>query len=174
MKRIYNFIKKLFYGIVATGSFFTRWILFLMAFVMLYDVIMRYLFNSPTVWAQETCEYMMVFLTFMGLADIQKQKAHIRMDYLYGRFPKNLQRVLKLFFHFLVAMFALFIFFSSFKMAFLALQYGSKSNSLMETPLFLIYAIIPVGMLLLLMQSAIDIVKLIKSRLESDLGKSFK
>jgi len=137
-----------------------------MAFIMLYDVVMRYVFNLPTFWAQETCEYMMVFLTFIGLAETQKQKAHIRMDYLYARFPEKMRKGLNLFFHFLVALFAILIFFSSFKMTLLALQYGCKSNSLMETPLFLMYAIIPVGMILLLMQSIIDIVKSIKSLLD--------
>ncbi len=163
MERINFFLKKLFYGTVAISSISTRWILFFMAFIMLYDVVMRYVFNSPTIWAQETCEYMMVFLTFIGLAEIQKQKSHIRMDYLYGRFPERVQRGLDVFFHFLVAMFALLIFSTSFKMTLLALQYGSRSNSLMETPLFLMYAIIPVGMILLLMQSAIDIIKSIKN-----------
>ncbi len=174
MSYIYNLIKKLFYGIVTLGLVSTRWVLFFMAFVMLYDVVMRYVFNSPTVWAQETCEYMMVFLTFIGLAETQKQKTHIRMDYLYTRFPESLQRWLKLFFDCLVAIFALLIFSSSFKMTLLALQYGSKSNSLMETPLFLMYAIIPVGMILLLMQCLIDIAKSIKSLLGLDLGKGFK
>ena len=163
MERINFFLKKLFYGTVAISSISTRWILFFMAFVMLYDVVMRYVFNSPTIWAQETCEYMMVFLTFIGLAEIQKQKSHIRMDYLYGRFSERVQKGLDVFSHFLVAMFALLIFSTSFKMTLLALQYGSRSNSLMETPLFLMYAIIPVGMILLLMQSAIDIIKSIKN-----------
>ena len=165
MERIYDLIKKLFYGIIASGSICTRWVLFFMAFIMLYDVLMRYVFNLPTFWAQETCEYMMVFLTFIGLAETQKQKAHIRMDYLYARFPENLRKGLNLFFHFLVALFAMLIFFSSFKMTLLAFQYGCKSNSLMGTPLFLVYAIIPVGMILLLMQSIIDIVKSMKSLL---------
>ena len=75
MERINIFLKKLFYGTVALGAVSTQWILFFMAFVMLYDVVMRYVFNLPTVWAQETCEYMMVFLTFIGLAETQKQKA---------------------------------------------------------------------------------------------------
>lgn len=166
MEHIYSLIKKIFYGIIASGSIFTRWVLFIMAFIMLYDVVMRYVFNLPTFWVQETCEYMMVFLTFIGLAETQKQKAHIRMDYLYARFPEKMRKGLNLFFHFLVALFAILIFFSSFKMTLLALQYGCKSNSLMETPLFLMYAIIPVGMILLLMQSIIDIVKSIKSLLD--------
>ncbi|MCD6274373.1 MAG: TRAP transporter small permease [Deltaproteobacteria bacterium] len=174
MEQINNFLKKLFYGTVALGSVSIRWVLFFMAFIMFYDVVMRYVFNSPTVWAQETCEYMMVFLTFIGLAETQKQKAHIRMDYLYTRFPESLRRWLDVFSHFLVALFALLIFSTSFRMTLLALQYGSKSNSLMETPLFLMYAIIPVGMILLLMQCVINIAKSIKSLLGVDSGKACK
>jgi TRAP-type C4-dicarboxylate transport system permease small subunit len=174
MERINNFFKKLFSGTIALASVSIRWALFFIALIMFYDVVMRYVFNSPTVWAQETCEYMMVFLTFIGLAEIQKQKAHIRMDYLYARFPESLRRWLDLFFHFLVAIFALLIFSTSSKMTLLALQYGSRSNSLMETPLFLMYAIIPVGFILLLMQCLIDIAKLMKSLFGFDSGKGCK
>ena len=174
MEQINNFFKKMFHGTVALGAVSIRWVLFFMAFIMFYDVVMRYVFNSPTVWAQETCEYMMVFLTFIGLAEIQKQKAHIRMDYLYTRFPESLRRGMDLFFHFLVALFALLLFSTSLRMTLLALQYGSRSNSLMETPLFLMYAIIPLGFILLLMQCLLDIVKSIKSLLGFDSGKDYK
>jgi TRAP-type C4-dicarboxylate transport system permease small subunit len=173
MKQINFFLKKLFYGVVTLGSISTWWVLFFMASVMLYDVVMRYVFNLPTVWAQETCEYMMVFLTFIGLAETQKQNAHIRMDYLYAMFPETLQRGLNFFFHFLSALFAVLIFASSFKMTLLGLQYGSRSNSLMETPLFLMYAIVPAGMILLLIQSVIDIVKSLKGLPEADSGKDY-
>ncbi len=156
------------------GLVSTRLVLFCMASIMLYDVVMRYVFNAPTVWAQETCEYMMVFLTFIGLAEIQKQKTHIRMDYLYARLPESVQKGLNLFFHCLIAIFALLIFYSSSKMMLLSLQYGSRSNTLMETPLFLMYAIIPVGMILLLIQSIIDIIQSIKSLFGFNLGKDFK
>lgn len=145
-----------------------------MAFVMLYDVVMRYVFNSPTVWAQETCEYMMVFLTFIGLAATQKQKMHIRMDYLYTKFPERVCKFLDMFFHFLTALFALLIFFTSARMTFLAFKYGARSNSLMETPLFLVYAIIPAGMILLLMQCLIDIVQSLKSSFGFNSGKGCK
>ena len=174
MSYSYNLIKKLFNGIVTLGLVSTRLVLFCMASIMLYDVVMRYVFNSPTVWAQETCEYMMVFLTFIGLAEIQKQKTHIRMDYLYARLPESFQRGLDLFFHCLTGIFALLIFYSSFKMTLLSLQYGCKSNTLMETPLFLMYAIIPVGMILLLIQCIIDIIQSIKSLSGFNLGKDFK
>ena len=65
------------------------------------------------------------------------------------------------------------IFASSFKMTLLALQYGSRSNSLMETPLFLVYAIVPAGMILLLIQTVIDIVKSFKGLPEAVSGKDY-
>ena len=40
-----------------------------------------------------------------------------------------------------------------------AYRYDSLSNSLLETPLFIPYSIIPLAMLMLLLQSIIDLVE---------------
>lgn len=44
------------------------------------DVIARYVFNSPTLWADEIASYLLIAIVFMGLAPNVQQDGHIRID----------------------------------------------------------------------------------------------
>ena len=46
------------------------------------DVIARYVFNSPTLWADEMSSYLLIAIVFMGLAPNVRQDGHIRIDVL--------------------------------------------------------------------------------------------
>lgn len=61
--------------------------------VMFYEVVMRYLFERPTLWANELSLWLggMVYL-FAGLYAMQ-QRRHIRITALYDAVPRNVQRV---------------------------------------------------------------------------------
>ena len=56
-----------------------------MAVATAYDVIARYAFNSPTVWATELSTYVLVATIFFGAAYAQIRGAHVRVDVLLSR-----------------------------------------------------------------------------------------
>lgn len=53
-----------------------------MMFVVTFDVIGRYVFNEPTVWAGEVAAFLMIAVVFLGLAQNLHQGGHIRIDIL--------------------------------------------------------------------------------------------
>ena len=44
------------------------------------DVIARYAFNSPTLWADEIASYLLIAIVFLGLAPNVRDDGHIRID----------------------------------------------------------------------------------------------
>ena len=50
-----------------------------------FEVVSRYVFNEPTVWATEYSTYLLLGMTFVGLAYAQKHGSHIRVELLVGR-----------------------------------------------------------------------------------------
>jgi C4-dicarboxylate transporter DctQ subunit len=56
-------------------------LIFLMVAVCI-DVIMRYLLNRPLSWVIEIAEYLLVYMTFLGAAWVQKLEGHVRVDVL--------------------------------------------------------------------------------------------
>lgn len=156
MGKIFACLKCAVGTLARLGAVGAQIVLIAAALIIFYDVVMRYVFNQPTTWVLEVSEYMLVFIAVAGTAQIQKQKAHIRMDYFFYRFSSGLRRRLNFFFNIFLTGFSFLIFFTSAQMTITAYKYGSKSSSLLGTPLFIPYAIVPLGILILFLQSIVD------------------
>lgn len=71
-----------------SGSFglLAGWIVLPLILATVYEVMSRYLFNAPTIWAYEL-GYMLTGANFLlGSAFTLREKAHIRIDVLYTQF----------------------------------------------------------------------------------------
>ena len=67
------------------------WLILPMVGSLVYEVIARYLFNAPTVWAYDMT-YMLYGSFFMlGAAYTLQRKGHIRTDLLYGSWSPRRQ-----------------------------------------------------------------------------------
>jgi TRAP-type C4-dicarboxylate transport system permease small subunit len=58
---------------------------FAMMITVVYGVIMRYVFNVPVRWVAEVSEFIMVALTFLALAHVQRQRKHINIKIFIER-----------------------------------------------------------------------------------------
>ena len=159
MGQAYSSTKSALRRVTGNMAMLSEWVLLAMTVIVFYDVVMRYIFNSPTTWALEMSEYMLVFMAFIGAAEMQRQKANIKMDFLYLKFPPDMRRYVDVFNSFLMSIFGFLLLRASLKMTLTAYKYGSASNSLLETPLFIPYSIVVIGMFFLLLQSIVDIVE---------------
>jgi len=56
------------------------------------DVFLRYLFNSPIIWAFEVTEYLMVACVWLGLAYTDTLGGHIGIDFILPYFPPKVQK----------------------------------------------------------------------------------
>lgn len=57
----------------------------------IFNVVMRYAFDSPKGWATELAVICLVWATFPGAAACHKKNLHYGMDFLVNRLPENLQ-----------------------------------------------------------------------------------
>jgi TRAP-type mannitol/chloroaromatic compound transport system permease small subunit len=53
--------------------------------VSMYEVIARYVFNSPTVWAAQVLSLLFVAMVAIGGGHVLRHDGHVRMDVFYGR-----------------------------------------------------------------------------------------
>jgi TRAP-type mannitol/chloroaromatic compound transport system permease small subunit len=73
-----------------TGRF-SKWIVILLTLILVYEVILRYLFNAPTVWAFDI-SYMLggSFFT-LGMGYTLLKNAHVRIDILASKLSPRTQ-----------------------------------------------------------------------------------
>ena len=60
--------------------------------VVFYEVVMRYIFNSPTFWSEALARDAMIWLVMLGLARGIRNLDNIRVDFLVGHMPEWLQK----------------------------------------------------------------------------------
>lgn len=57
-------------------------VLAVMVLIMLYQVVMRYAFDSPKAWCEELALYLCVFAVMLGLGVASRNDAHLQVDFL--------------------------------------------------------------------------------------------
>ena len=67
--------------------------------VQLYEVVARYVFDSPTLWGNDIAYMTNGTLFLLGAAYTLRMGAHIRIDFLAARFPLRLQHAINLVFY---------------------------------------------------------------------------
>jgi TRAP-type C4-dicarboxylate transport system permease small subunit len=68
--------------------------LLVMAILMTIGALMRYIFNNPIAFADEVSGLMLLGITFLGLAYVEKDNAHIRIEMIFRRMPPGVQAFL--------------------------------------------------------------------------------
>ncbi len=57
----------------------------LMILSLVYEVISRYFFDAPTLWAQDVSIFLFGYIGLLGGAFVMKEHAHINVDLVYSR-----------------------------------------------------------------------------------------
>ena len=85
----------------------TMVLIVLLVCVMIYEVIMRYAFEAPTLWANELSLWIAGFIFLCAGLYAMQQRSHIRIFLLYDVCPRWLQRVFDTVSTALIVLFAL-------------------------------------------------------------------
>ena len=118
----------------------------LMAVIVFYGVVMRYLFKAPEIFSQEISAYLLLAGSALALAHIQKIDHNIKVDFIVNHFPKNVRGFI---FNFLGPMigfiFAGTIVWQSWLFAWRYLKTGATTHTLLQIPLFPLWVLLPIG-----------------------------
>ena len=140
------------------------WLVLAMTICMVFVVVRRYVFQLDAIYLQEAVVYMHALLFMIGLSYAMKHDAHVRVDLLYSRFPPRRKAIVNLIGHlvFLVPM-SLVIVGYSFDYVAASWRILEDSQEVGGIPaVYLLKTVIPVAAILLLLQSAVEIVRCIQ------------
>lgn len=140
----------------------------LSAFILTYEVIVRYVLRVPTIWEIESSIYLTIMATYLGAAYGLKDGAHINIDMITRLLPKGITEKLSLVTSMLSLVFCLLLAWKGWAMWWEATAKGWHSESLWGPPLTIPYFFLPLGMTLLCLQY----VNLISEIIEKRGGKS--
>lgn len=123
-----------------------------MAFMVVsisYDVVMRYAFLAPTIWALEVNTFLLVLLCTIPAADTLTAGTQIQITFLTERLPVAAQAKLPVIGNIVGALFCAVMTWKGASMTWAAFQHNDRMSTSLGTPLAIPYALIPIGFALL-------------------------
>lgn len=136
----------------------------LSAFILTYEVIVRYVLRIPTIWEIESSVYLTVMATYLGAAYGLKDGAHINIDMITRLLPKGFTEKLSLVTSIISLAFCMLLAWKGWGMWWEATAKGWRSESLWGPPLTIPYFFLPLGMTLLSLQYIVLISEIIERR----------
>ena len=78
--------------------------------IVTFDVVLRYFFNDPTVWAGEVASFLTIAVVFLGLGQNMRQGDHIRIDVITNLLSPRVQLVIDVLAHGVAIVFSVVLF----------------------------------------------------------------
>jgi TRAP-type mannitol/chloroaromatic compound transport system permease small subunit len=132
--------------------------------VVLYEVIMRYVFDAPTIWGFELTTILYGIHYMLGLSYTQVHGGHVKVDVVTTRFSTRTQAIINIITNLgiFLPVFTLVTIWS-FKYALTATMELEHNSTSWAPPIYPIKIIMALSFLFLLMQGVSDLLKDIKS-----------
>ncbi len=133
-------------------------IILLMAVMIFYNVLMRYIFRTPLSWTTEMSAYMLIAITFFSMPEIAKQKAHIKFTLFTELLSPKKRYFTEIFASFFDLFFCFILIWQGSKIVHMAYIQHMYPPSLLKIPSFIVYSLLPLGAILLSLQLLVRIV----------------
>jgi TRAP-type C4-dicarboxylate transport system permease small subunit len=126
------------------------------------DILLRYFLRSPLVWSTEVTEIFLLDITFLGAAWVLKENGHVVIDVFTAKASKRNKRILNFISYGFIAIVSIILVYYGF---FTTLDHwvrGIYNPTAIETPIWLILLVIPLGSIPLLMEISLKFWKMFR------------
>ena len=134
----------------------TLWAMAVVVPVMLYEVVARYVFDAPTVWAMELAVLLFGPYFLLGGPYLLHLKGHVALDVARQRLSPAWQRRLDLVNFPIIVLFCAILLYFSAPAAYSAFTYRETSFSAWNPPIWPVKAAVPLALALMLLQAVVE------------------
>jgi TRAP-type C4-dicarboxylate transport system permease small subunit len=110
-----------------------------------YDVVMRYIFLAPTIWALEVNTFLLMFVCLLPAADTLAAGTQIHVTFLTDRLPPAIRGKIEWVADLAGILSCGVMTWKGLAMAWTAYQHNDRMSTSLGTPLVIPYLFIPVG-----------------------------
>ena len=149
MRRFNGVIDRLNEWVAVGISYF----LIALMLVVTYEVVARYVFNRPTIWAYEVSQFLLLLVSALGGAFTLKVGGHVNVDIVFGRLAPKTRAIISLITSLLVFLFLSVLLWQSWDLFFTSFGDREHSSSLFAPPIYPVKLVMVVGVFLILLQA---------------------
>ncbi|MFN2304992.1 MAG: TRAP transporter small permease subunit [Anaerolineales bacterium] len=143
-------IKTTIYSIIEWEGKILSFLFLIASFQICYELILRYFFNSPTVWGLELTIYLCGTTYVMGGAYASIHNAHIKIDVFYAKWSRRVKAIMDVIFSYtLFFIFCGTLIWFSAEWLYEAVVKNQTSGSIWDPPIWPMRLVIVIGSSLL-------------------------
>lgn len=143
-------------------------VLIVIMLIQIMDVVLRYVFNSPTIWAMDLNTMLFTGSSMLAGGYALLHDSHVRVDILYRGFGPRNKAIFELFTMFLAIIAFCFVIWQGTNSFWWAWTTGEHINSYWAPPTWPVKLCLPLGAFLLLIQGVSRWLKLLLTVLGKD------
>ena len=132
-------------------------------FIVSYEVIMRYLFNSPTIWVNEVSRFLQIWATYLALTYSFHKQDFIRITVVYDRLNETGKKILDFISFIFIIIFSCFVVYYGWLIAYDSLKVGRTSSTILDVPSFLTELAIPLCFAFLVLRVILEAIRYIRN-----------
>lgn len=136
--------------------------------IVTYEIIMRFIFRSPTSWVLETSIYLMIACVFLAAGYTQREKNHINVDFLTSRLCKQDQLILEFITTLLSVSYIFVLILEGWKLALSSFISGEVSPTPLAVPIYIPWSFVPLGGVLLLIELISNLAHIVSKAITRD------
>ena len=137
----------------------------IMTILVVYQVVTRYVFQSPSSWSESVVTYGFIWLAMLGGAYVFGKRDHMRMVFFIERFNKNVQARVGIITEIVVLLFAVGVLISGG--AYIAVLSITQTTPALGISMGYIYMVLPVCGIITAIYSVLNIFDLMKKSKEA-------
>jgi TRAP-type mannitol/chloroaromatic compound transport system permease small subunit len=133
---------------------YIAWLFLPMTIIAVFEVTMRYLFNSPTTWAWDVNVQLFSLIVILGASCTYLNSGHVRMDIVVNLFSPRVQRFISLFLFALLIVIVGILAWQTGLFAWRSIILTERTSTLLSAPIYPLKVAIFLGVVLLWLQIA--------------------
>ena len=141
------------------------WLFFATGMLLTWEVVARYVFSAPTIWAAEISQMFLIWGMYVALPHTIARRKNINIEILHERLPGWAQRFCDMVTIVFTGFFCAVVFWYGWEIASDSWRYKEVSwNSPARIQIYLFKTLIPLGFGISLVVCAADLLKLLRGK----------
>jgi TRAP-type mannitol/chloroaromatic compound transport system permease small subunit len=136
--------------------------------IIMWEVVMRYFFNRPTIWVQETSEQLFAFSFLLGGAYTFQRGGHVKVDVVTRHLSPEKKRFLEIFNSLFFFFFIILFIWKTGEWAWDSTMSLERAHSVWEPYIFPVIIAAPISGFLMFLQGIVRFLRLLKKEIVED------
>ncbi len=140
------------------------WLFFATGMLLTWEVVARYVFSAPTIWAAEISQMFLIWGMYVALPHTIARRKNINIELLHERLPAWAQRICDLVTIVFTGFFCVVVFWFGWEIAWDSFVRGRSTGTMLNIPNWWTEMVIPLGFGLSVLVCAADLVRLARGK----------